>query len=49
MIPDLPCELVIECSYKKGGIFMSNPYETLFTPFQIGNCEIRNRIVIPAM
>ena len=28
---------------------MSNPYKTLFTPFQIGNCEIRNRIVIPAM
>ena len=28
---------------------MSNRYETLFTPFKIGNCEIRNRIVIPAM
>ncbi len=24
-------------------------YEVLFTPFQIGTCEIRNRFVIPAM
>ena len=24
-------------------------YEALFTPFRIGNCEIRNRVIIPAM
>ena len=24
-------------------------YEALFTPFKIGNCEIRNRVIIPAM
>ena len=24
-------------------------YEKLFTPFRIGNCEIRNRVIIPAM
>ena len=24
-------------------------YETLFTPFKIGSCEIRNRVIIPAM
>lgn len=24
-------------------------YEHLFTPFKIGNCEIKNRIIIPAM
>lgn len=28
---------------------MSNKYEALFTPFQIGNCQIRNRVIIPAM
>lgn len=28
---------------------MSNNYKTLFTPFSIGNCEIRNRFVVPAM
>jgi len=24
-------------------------YEALFTPFKIGSCEIRNRVIIPAM
>lgn len=28
---------------------MAAQYEALFTPFKIGNCEIRNRIIIPAM
>lgn len=29
---------------------MSNVnYDALFTPFRIGKCEIRNRVIIPAM
>lgn len=28
---------------------MNKKYEALFTPFSIGSCEIRNRVVIPAM
>lgn len=28
---------------------MGNKYEALFTPFSIGKCEIRNRVIIPAM
>lgn len=28
---------------------MDKKYEALFTPFHIGNCEIRNRVIIPAM
>lgn len=28
---------------------MVTKYEALFTPFKIGSCEIRNRIIIPAM
>lgn len=28
---------------------MDKKYEALFTPFHIGKCEIRNRVIIPAM
>lgn len=28
---------------------MNQKYEVLFTPFHIGNCEIKNRVIIPAM
>ncbi len=28
---------------------MSQKYDALFTPFHIGKCEIRNRVIIPAM
>lgn len=28
---------------------MNQKYEALFTPFSIGKCEIKNRVVIPAM
>lgn len=28
---------------------MSNKYDVLFTPFHIGKCEIKNRVIIPAM
>lgn len=28
---------------------MASKYEALFTPFKIGNCEVRNRVIIPAM
>lgn len=28
---------------------MNPKYEALFTPFHIGTCEIRNRVIIPAM
>ena len=28
---------------------MATKYEALFTPFKIGNCEVRNRVIIPAM
>ncbi len=28
---------------------MNQKYEALFTPFRIGSCEIRNRVIIPAM
>ena len=28
---------------------MDKKYEALFTPFRIGTCEIKNRVIIPAM
>ena len=28
---------------------MDKKYEALFTPFHIGTCEIKNRVIIPAM
>lgn len=28
---------------------MNKKYEALFTPFFIGTCEIKNRVIIPAM
>lgn len=28
---------------------MNQKYEALFTPFHIGSCEIKNRVIIPAM
>lgn len=33
----------------KGGVTMKQQLEPLFTPWKIGNCEIKNRIVLTSM